>query len=478
MSMQIHRRISGRIKQDVALQGGLMSAMATIFSVLLLCAFFWWFLIERLEDRVENALTARHEVALANEVSLSDEERQVIRRFRKSLPVRDEGVFAWVDQQGVTFSGSVAGLDCRAGFYDRWLDVSKSPSDEPVPALTSKPSGDGLYDRFRFLSKQRGDNCLVFGRSLYEVDATRESVVGLLLWLVPLCLLPALFISLRRSWLLRRRLQSVGQVVQAVSDGDFGARIPVSGNDDIDRLALSANHSFERLQDSVNTLHQLTSVIAHDLRSPLNRVIIPLDKALRANESGQTDSQSIEQVKQGLADAQGIFDALLRISQIESGSRRANFSSTDLFELAEMLFEVYQPVVEDASRTLEFEVTGQGSSIIQGDEDLLKQALVNLIENAVRYTPEGSVIRIGVIRYTDGPNLVVTDNGPGLPSEERPRVLQRLYRYHGSAGDKNGHGLGLSLVKAVADLHYARITLEDSNPGLLVRLVFSGGPQA
>ncbi len=461
-----------RLRQDVVLRGAIISALTTLITLVLLSLIIWQFLINRLERRVEESLTNRHAVALSNTVVLSDTERATVQKFRKTLPVRDEGVFAWLDKDGNTTSGSVAGLDCREGFYDHWLDITQSATDGPLFPVPEDKVVSSDHDRFRFLAKSRGEQCVIFGRSMYEVDATKQSVFELLLWLVPLGLFPALLISLRQSWKLRRRLLHLQNVVKTVSMGNFGARVTVNGNDDIDRLGNSANRSFDRLQESVNALQQLTSVVAHDLRSPLNRVAIPLEEALRANEEGQPAVESLVTVKQGLSDAQSVFDALLRISQVESGQRRSKFTNVNLFEIAESMYEIYQPVVEDIGSTLEFEVLGEGTSIISGDTDLLRQALVNLIENAMRYTPKGALIRVCVSRDSTSPALIVRDNGKGLPEEERPRVLQRLYRYEASTSGKSGNGLGLSLVKAVSDLHGAQLLLEDAEPGLSVKLLF------
>ncbi len=461
------------MRRDVALRQGLISASVTLIALILLAAVIWAFLVERLEERAEQALVKRHQVANANSADLSEEERAVVRRFRLSLPVRDEGAFSWINAQGVPFSNNVAGLDCREGFYDGWVDVSIAPGSIAIPQFNAENQAGESHDRFRFLAEPRNGGCLVFGRSLFEVDALRDSVVGLLLWLVPLCLLPSLLISLYHSWKLRGRLRRIGNVVKTISVGDLDARIPIEGDDDLDRLSLSANRSFDRLQESVGTLQQLTSVMAHDLRAPLSRVAVPLDEAMRANYAGKTAPESLEEVKTGLADVRSVFDALLRITQIESGRRRSAFTSVDLFAVAEGLFEIYQPVVEDAGRTLELEVLGEGSSHIQGDIDLLRQAVVNLIENAMNYTPEGSLVRVGVQRSFKRPALVVSDNGPGLPADERPRVLRRLYRYEASTGGSSGHGLGLSLVKAIVELHDGEIILDDAKPGLLVRLEFS-----
>lgn len=466
------REVLNFLRRDVALRGGLMAAAATLIALLLLSVIVWLFLIERLETRIEESLIKRHAVSLSNDTIMSDEDRAVVRKFRLGLPVRDEGAYAWMDHDGVTFSGNVSGLECKEGFYDGWLDINLSAVDTPLPLLSESEADAAQHDRFRFIAMPRTQGCLVFGRSMYEVDATSESMKELLVWLVPLCLIPALVVSIVQSLKLRSRLLRLGGVVQALSKGDLAARMPVEGDDDIDRLAGTANHSFDRLQESVSTMQQLSSVMAHDLRAPLNRVSIPLDKALQANRAGQSAVEPLELVKSGLDDARAVFDALLRISQIESGRQRLKFTNIDLFEITEGLFEIYEAVVEDANLTLEFEVTGSGTSIIHGDKDMVRQAVVNLIENAIRYTPEGSHIRICGTRDLHHPTLVIRDNGPGLPDEERPRVLQRLYRYEGSTGGKEGHGLGLSLVKAIVDVHQGVITLEDAKPGLLVRLQF------
>lgn len=466
--------IRQRLQKDVALRLGLISAIASLLSMLVLATIVWLFLIERLEARVENSLAERHNVSLNLAQTMTDEEREVVRNFRKTLPVRDEGVFSWMDKEGVTFSGSVTGLECKTGFFDQWLDASQSAETSPLTPIPPDLVDPDAHDRFRFLAKNREQGCLVFGRSLYEVDATKESVKGLLLWLVPLCLIPSLAIALRHSLQLRTRLKGFARAVRAVSTGDLNARVKIYGkDDDIDQLAASTNQSFDKLQDSVGTLQQLTSVMAHDLRAPLNRIAIPLDEALRANENGETDVESLETVKEGLFDVRSIFDALLRISQIESGRRRSNFDTLDLNELSLTIFEVYQSVVEDAERLLEFHTIGTGKATVLGDADLIRQALVNLIENAMRYAPRGSVIRIEVVQDEQSPSLVVKDDGPGLPEEERSKVIRRLYRYDGSTSGKKGHGLGLSLVKAVVDLHEGTLVLDDAEPGLMVAMHFN-----
>lgn len=466
------RSLTQRIRNDVVLRGGLISAFSTLIVLLVLSAVFWVFLTNRLERRIENSLTNRHEVASSNQSVFSDEDRQVIRKFRQTLPLRDEGVFAWLNSEGVMFSGNVDGLECIDGFYDRWLDISSYTTDEPLKLTKDNQKELDDHDRFRFLAKRRDENCLIFGRSMYEVDALSESAKSLLMWLLPLCLLPAIAMNLSPSWKLRKRLNHIGDTMQEVSDGNLQARITVNGNDDLDKLSNRANLSISKLQESVSTLQQLSSVMAHDLRAPLNRVSLPLDEAIRLNQEGKPAVEPLLEVESGLNDSRAIFDALLRISQIESANRRSNFASVDLSELVRDLVEIYEPVLEESSRTLKFEIQGEGTTTIFGDADLIRQAVVNLIENAARYTPDDAVICAGVACDSEYLALFVKDNGKGIPAEERPRVLGRLYRYEGTSKGKSGHGLGLSLVKAIADLHHGELKLEDAQPGLLVIMHF------
>ena len=461
-----------RLKRDFVLRIGVISAFASIVPLLVQSAVTHYYLEERLEDRVKEALIVRHQTSHLSADEVREEERRIAEAHRGELQIRYEGVYAWINSEGATFAGNVSGLDCRRGFYDGWLDTRIRSSHKPIPVLPESQVDSSVHDRFLFLAQRDGEYCLIFGRSLYDVDAVRHDFINLFLWLVPLSLLLAIAISLRQSFKLRERLQKLGNAVREIASGNLEARMPVEGDDDIDRLARSSNLSFDRLQESVNAMQQLTSVIAHDLRAPLNRVSIPLEDAVRANESGKTAVESLELVQNSLLDVRSVFDALLRISQIESGRRRSNFREIDLVDVAERIHEIYQPVVEDAGQTLDFVVTGEGSSKVQGDAELLAQMIVNIVENSARYAPRGSVISVCVHRHHSQPELIVQDNGHGLPEEERGRVLRRLYRFEKSTGGKSGHGLGLSLVKAVVDLHHGVVTLEDACPGLLVRIKF------
>ena len=269
-----------------------------------------------------------------------------------------------------------------------------------------------------------------------------------------------------------RRIDLVNRTAARIMAGNLGARIPVRANgDEIDNLAANLNAMLDRIQSLLDNLKQVSSDVAHDLRTPLAR--------LRQNlEAARTNATTVEafrtSIDAAIAETQGLlemFAALLRIAQIESGSRRAGFSKVDLSELLEFVATTYQPVAEDQGDRLLSEIA-PGLSV-SGDRGLLLQLATNLVENALRHTRPGSTIKLQLQR--DGSDIVVifADDGSGIPPEEHEKVFRRFYRREASRTTP-GSGLGLALVAAVAELHGARISLRDGKPGLVVELRFPG----
>jgi signal transduction histidine kinase len=185
-----------------------------------------------------------------------------------------------------------------------------------------------------------------------------------------------------------------------------------------------------------------------------------------------------EAVADELAEARGeslqineTFDALLRIAQIEAGARKARFVHLDLNGIVEAIAEIYAGVAEDDGKSLSADISQSTQCLVHGDRDLLTQLFANLVENALRHCPRGTIIKLSVSRQGDSIVAEIADNGPGIPAQEREKVFQRLYRLDTSRTTP-GSGLGLSLVRAIADLHGATIALEDRHPGLAVIVGF------
>jgi signal transduction histidine kinase len=264
-----------------------------------------------------------------------------------------------------------------------------------------------------------------------------------------------------------RRLAAISGTAEAIIDGDLARRVPVRGSDDdLDRLALTFNRMLDRIAALMESLRQVSSDVAHDLRTPLTRLRQKLEAGLAeplergaALESALADLDSILET----------FAALLRIAQIEGGARRAAFRPCDLAAIARTVTEAFAPSAEEMHRVLT--LAAEAPVTVDGDAELLTQMLVNLVENALRHAGSTAIIAVRVVREGAAAILSVTDNGPGVPAAERERLFDRFYRLEHSRSTP-GSGLGLALVAAVAKLHGAEVELLDAGPGLEARVTF------
>jgi signal transduction histidine kinase len=267
-----------------------------------------------------------------------------------------------------------------------------------------------------------------------------------------------------------RRIENVNRTAGQIMAGSLAARIPVSSRgDEIDNLAANLNAMLDRIQSLLENLRQISNDVAHDLRTPLAR--------LRQNlEAARTSATTVEEFRTSIdaatAETDGLLDtfsALLRIAQIETGARRAGFSNVDMSELFELVATTFHAVAEDQGHHLTWQI--EPGVVISGDRELLLHLATNVVENGIRHTPQGSTIEIQLKR--DGQDVVAAfaDNGPGIPPDERAKVFRRFYRLE-SSRTTPGSGLGLALVAAIAELHGARISLKDRDPGLLLEVRF------
>ena len=308
---------------------------------------------------------------------------------------------------------------------------------------------------------------------LVAQDSTRltdmqHAIVRAFVWASGLALLLAIAGGTLLGTNFLRRIDTITRTSRAIMEGDLSARIPVRGtHDEIDQLIVSLNAMLARIQQLMDGLRQVSSDIAHDLRTPLGRLRQQLEDA-RERATTTADYQAateaaIEEADELLA----TFSALLRIAQVEAGAQRSAFAAFDLSGLVKSLGETYEPVAEDAGHVLD--VTVQDGISFTGDRQLVAQLLTNLLENALRHTPEGTRVSLGLARTDSGVEIVVADNGPGIPDSERDKVFDRFYRLDRSRSTA-GSGLGLAMVKAIAGLHGLSIRLEDAKPGLRVIL--------
>ena len=312
---------------------------------------------------------------------------------------------------------------------------------------------------------------LLVGRDLNDerelLDHTLSVVIGVILITFLLSMLGSAVMGYRAL----RRIDAVSQTAGEIMAGDLSRRIAVTERDDeFDLLGRKLNAMLARIEQLMIGMRQVTDNIAHDLRSPLNRLRNRLDVTLL---EARNEDEYREVMEQAIADADGLlktFNALLNIAQAEAGVNRNEWTTLDLAALAEDMADLYGAVAEE--KGIEWSYATEPDVCIRGNRQLLAQAVGNLLDNAVKYTPTGGRIVLNVRREGTEIVLSVADNGPGIPEDQRERVLERFVRLD-DARSLPGNGLGLSLVNAVAKLHGASLVLADNNPGLCASLHFS-----
>ena len=342
--------------------------------------------------------------------------------------------------------------------------------------LPGRPLAENYIQEVR----QFDSGLVILGASLTPIEDLQRTFSELLL----LTLGPTVVLSLLLGgWIARRnarRLADIETMLAQLSRGDLASRLPeapsdLEARDDLDRVAFRLNRMAARLQDTVGALQQVSADIAHDLRTPLQRMSAHLE-ALR-QQLPQTDAEpeALEALEQEITRASAIFSGLLQIARIEGGLRAEDLQPVDLGALAAQVYEIYLPVAEDQGAVLRL-IEPSAPSIHAGRQELLMQAMINLVENALRHAGPKAEIEIAVTH--DG--FAVVDTGPGIPEGDRGTVTRRLSRLERSRSTP-GHGLGLALVEAIANAHDGKLLLENNikapgnslnNPGLRAALVF------
>src|SRR5579871_1640649 len=272
-------------------------------------------------------------------------------------------------------------------------------------------------------------------------------------------------------WVARRILAQAGAISAVATEimrGDLSQRLPVRGADDeIDRLAREINTMLDKIEQLTLGMRTVLDSAAHDLRTPLNRLQATAEGAMSTLATGSPERRVLERVTSEVDRMRSTLDALLRIALAETGTVARE--PVDLSDLVESVVDLYAPVSEERGITLQSSVTPGAQ--VQGSRQLLAQALANLLDNAIKFTPDGGRIRVQLNQSGAGPEVVVEDTGPGIPADKRELVLGRRVRLD-EARKFPGSGLGLSLVAAVTKLHGARLILDDAAPGLRVSLKF------
>ena len=372
---------------------------------------------------------------------------------------------------GTRISGSIAESPLE--------DVKGAPSRASFSVTDYDAQGRLVKHPARgFQERLSGGEILFVGADVSEDQAYVVKIVRALWGAGALVIVLGLAGGLLVSRNVSRSMGALNDVVTAVRNGDFGARAQVRGTrDEFDELSEGINEMLDRLERSMAGHRHAGDAIAHDLRSPLTRLRARLETAYLDVEAGKGNAE--EALAQALEDTDGVlktFGAVLSIARLQAAGQAPDQVVFDPADLAADLAELYEPTCED--KGLEFDAELTKNLQVRGNREFLAQALANLLDNAVKYTPAGGAIMFRVRRRSSGEvEYSITDTGPGVPDEDRARVVERFVRLENSRSEP-GSGLGLSLVAAVAEAHGGRLELSEGpgkvgemGPGLRVALI-------
>ena len=379
-------------------------------------------------------------------------------RERTARNPASSSIYLLADPNFRVLAGNLSNWPQAARGADPWIEFELYAADDADGREVHRA-------RVRHFQLRRGFHLLV-GRNLRDFEAMRSAIVRNVAWGIGVAGVLAIAIA----WWLRRsvttRIESINRTARRIMEGELSERIESGGSgDEFDELVANLNGMLARIEALMEDVRRVSDNVAHDLRTPLGRLRTRLERLRDASGDGASAplaEAALREADQMLA----TFNALLRIARIETRQRRHAFERVDLATVGDDVADLYAPFAE--SRGITFRHSGIAAPV-EGDADLLFQSLANLLDNAMKYTPEGGAVTLHVTSDDESVTAVVADSGPGVPHEEREAVLRRFYRLE-PARSTPGSGLGLSLVSAVAQLHEAALTLEDNAPGLLVRL--------
>ena len=426
-------------------------------SILILFAVIYWITAEFMEQQLRAAI-ATELASLVDDYGSSgiDSTVDAITR-RVGSREHDSSYYLLQDPAGHKVAGNLPAMAAIAGWYELPIPGGEDAGEESDTLMAEgQPLSNGWF--------------LVIGQDTDQFTDFEDLILNIAVVSLATAFALALIGGLATSDRMLRRVTAITDAGRDIMRGNLARRIALRGSgDEFDRLSANLNEMLDRIQMLMDGLRQVSNDIAHDLRTPLARLRQRLELA-RAKATTVADYEAA--VDKAIAETDEILDtfgALLRIAQIEAGTRRAAFTDVDLSGVLQTIVETYAAVAEDHHHGLTSRIAD--GIAVQGDRQLLTQMIANIVENALRHTPAGTRIELALAGPPAAPVCTIRDDGPGIPEPERQKVFRRFYRLDSSRATP-GSGLGLSLVAAVAELHRIAVEIGDNQPGLRVTLRF------
>jgi signal transduction histidine kinase len=419
-------------------------------------AYVFWSTVGLMERQTEE--TIRAEVG-----GLADQYNQrgmdgVVEIINTRINRQDGTLYLLVDPAGKRIAGNLASMPQPAPGDNVWIDF---------PITIGKGDGQVFHTAHAYAIDLVGDHELLVGRDVEELRAFRALIQNTFLWAIGPVLLLGLAGGLLTSRNFLRRVDAITETSRTIMAGDLSQRMPVAGSgDELDRLSLSLNEMLGQIERLMQGMKEVTSNVAHDLRTPLTRLRARAEAALRV-DSRDEQKQALQQTLHESDKLLQTFNALLSIARVDAGQAREGLMPINLSEIVRDVAELYEPMVEEDGGVFTSNV--DDNIEVRADRQLLSQVFSNLLDNAMKYGADPTYGKIAIAisaQKQDGKALVVVeDKGPGIPPEQHEHVLQRFVRLDESRS-KPGNGLGLSLVSSVIKLHGGTLVLDDAQPGL------------
>ncbi|HEY4041411.1 MAG TPA: ATP-binding protein [Rhodopila sp.] len=442
--------IDRRLFRSAGFRFGAVYALLLAVSATALAMFLWWATAGLLDRQTEAAINADAQGLSERWADGGLPALVVTIEERLAQNIDDDAIYLLTDPEMKRLAGNLANWPPSVTTAGPWYEL---------PVMRAGMKSLATVQRYEL----PGGFHLLIGRDVQVRSQLRKMLTDALLWAAGVVLLMASVGALVIRNLFRRTLANISATSIAIAGGDFAQRVKLTGRgDEFDQVAEVINDMLDRIGRLMDGVRQVSNAIAHDLRTPITRARARLEDAALYAESADDLRAAIERATLDLDGIVGVFQALLRIAEIEAGSRRSSFARLDLAPLLAEVAELYGAVAEERDIVLRLE--SPDAVPVYGDKAMIQQAIANLVDNAVKFSPDGGTVRI-TASVTATVLIAVQDQGPGIPLMERERATDRFYRGE-SARSTPGSGLGLSLVLAVAHLHGGSLRLEDSRPGL------------
>ena len=448
-----------RLLRSAGVRFAVIYALLLSISAAALALFLWWSTAGLLDRQTASAIQAdaqsladRFEHGQLPALMLTIDERL-------AQNVEDDAIYLLVSPSGRPLAGNLERWPPGAAESDAWYEM---------PIERAGMRSLALVQAFTL----PGDFRLLVGRDIQVRAQLRRLLTHALLWALLVVLAMATVGALVVRSLFRRALANVSDTAMAIAGGDFTQRVKLTGRgDEFDQLAETINDMLDRMARLMEGVREVSNAIAHDLRTPITRARTRLEDAAVHACSAAELRAAIERAIADLDGVVAVFQALLRIAEIEAGSRRAAFASLDLAPLLADVADLYGALAEEKGIALSLQAPDRLPTY--GDRELIQQAVANLVDNAVKFSPASAAVTVSAQATPAGIEIAVADQGPGIPEAERQRAGERFFRGE-KARNTPGSGLGLALVQAVAQLHGGSLRLLDAAPGVVAILTLPG----